>query len=149
MCVFMCMCMCVRMGIGMGLGLGLCLGLGLGLGLGLCMSMCMSMSMGMSMGMRMRVSKGKSSVIRHCSWLVNPLITLKFKSLLHSLSMCSHCMGKADSSKPCTPHPSRYWPSCHSSVASNTWTPFKAATIQKTQDGCSRSCISWQVMRVA
>ncbi|TNN54544.1 hypothetical protein EYF80_035247 [Liparis tanakae] len=117
--------------------------------------MCLSMSMGVSMGMgmgvrvRVRVSEGQSGVIRHGPVRVDPLITLEFKSLLHSLSMCSHRMRKADSSEPCTTDPSRYWASCHSSVASNTWTPFKAATIQKTQDGCSCSCISWHVMRVA
>lgn len=110
--------------------------------------MCMRLSIGMGM-MRMRVSEGKSCRIRYGPWWVNPLITLKFKPLLYSLSMCSHCMGKADSSEPCTPNPSMYWASCYTCMASNTRTTFKAATIQKTQDGCSCSCISRQVVRVA
>lgn len=121
------------MGIGMGMGVGVGMGMGMGVGV----------------GMRMRVSKGKSCRIRYGPWWINPLITLKFKSRLYSISMCSHCMRKADSSQPCTSNPSRYWASCHSSMASNTWTPFKAATIQKTQDGCCCSCIGRQVMRVA
>lgn len=68
----------------------------------MCMRMCMCMGIGvgmsMCMGMRMRVSKGKSCRIRYGPWWVNPLITLKFKAWLYSLSMCSHCMGKADPS---------------------------------------------------
>lgn len=121
----MCMCMCV------------------------CMGICVGMSMSMGVGMRMGVSEGKSCVIRYGTWRVNPVIALKLKSLLYSLSMCSYCMRKADSSQPCTPDPSRYRAACHPSVATNPRTPFKAATIQKTQDGCSCSCIGGQVMRVA
>lgn len=74
------------------MGMGMCMGIGMGMGMGMSMGMCMGM------GMRMRVSKGKSCMIRYSPWWVNPFITLKFKSLLYSLSMCSHCMRKANSS---------------------------------------------------
>lgn len=61
--------------------------------------MCLGIGMGMGMGMiRMRVSKGKSCRIRNGPWWVNPVITLKFKSRLYSISMGCQCMRKADSS---------------------------------------------------
>lgn len=69
------------------------------LGIGMSMSMSMSMGMGMGMGMvRMRMSKSESRMIRYGPWRVNPLIALKFKSWLYSISMCCHCMWKANSS---------------------------------------------------
>ena len=108
----------------------------------------MRMHMGVGMCMWMWVGKCKSCMIRYGPWLVNPLIALKFKPLLHSISMCSHRMRKANSSESCSPKPSRYLASCHSWVATNNWTTFKAAPIQKTQDGCCCSCISRHMVGV-
>lgn len=72
----------------------MCMGVSVSVGIG----MCVSVSVSVSMGMRMRVSEGESCVIRYGPWRVNPIIALKFKSLLYSLSMCSHCVRKAHSS---------------------------------------------------
>lgn len=76
--------MCMRVGIGVGVGVGV--------------GMSVGVSVSVSMGMRMRVSKGKSCRIGDGPWRVTPLIALKFKSWLYSISVCGHCMRKADSS---------------------------------------------------
>lgn len=108
--------------------------------------MCMCLHTGM---MRMRVSEGKSCMVRNGTRWVNPVITFKFKPRLYSISMGYHGMRKADSPQPSTPNPPRYWSSCHPRMATNSWASFKIAAIQKPQDSCSCSCISRQMVRVA
>lgn len=107
---------------------------------------CMRLHVGM---MRMRVSKGKSRVVRNGTGRIDPLITFEFKARLYSIAMGYHGMRKTHSPQPRTPNPPRYGSSRHPRVASDTWTSFQIATIQKAQDGRSCSCVRRQVMGVA
>lgn len=107
---------------------------------------CMCVHIGM---MRMRVSQGESCMVRNGTRWINPVITFEFKARLYSISMGYHGMRKTDSPQPRTPNPPRYRSSCHPGMASDTWTSFEIATIQKAQDSCSCSCIRRQMMRVA
>lgn len=107
---------------------------------------CMCLHVGV---VRMRVSEGESRMVRNGTRRINPVIALKFKPRLYSISMGHHGVRKTDSPQPRTPNPPRNGSSRHPGMASDTWTSFQIAAIQKAQDGCSRSCVGRQVMRVA
>lgn len=107
---------------------------------------CMCLHVGM---MRMRVSKGESCMVRNGTRWVNPVIAFKFKARLYSISMGYHGVRKPDSPQPRTSNPPRYRSSCHPRMATDAWTSFEIAAIQKAQDSCSCSCISGQMVRVA
>lgn len=106
--------------------------------------MCLHIGM-----MRVRVSEGKSCMVRNGARRVNPVITFKLKPGLYAISMGHHGMRKADSPQPRTPNAPRYRPSCHPRMATDARASFKVAAIQKAQDGCSCGCIGRQVVRVA
>lgn len=106
--------------------------------------MCLHIGM-----MRMRVSKGKSCVVRKGPGWINTVVTFKFKPRFYSISMGYHGVRKTHSPQPRTPNSPRDRSSCNPRVASHAWTSFQIATIQKAQDSCSCSRISRQMMRVA
>lgn len=99
--------------------------------------------------MGMRVSQGESCMVRDGTRRINPVVTFKFKPRLYSVSMGYHGMRKTDSPQARTPNPPRYRSSGHPRMASDTWTSFEIATIQKAQDSRSCSCIRRQMVRVA